>query len=532
MKKKILIIGSSGSLGRYIYNNLDRKKYSIFGIEKKNNLKKNIFTFKNIINKNISFDTVILAAGINPTKFSKKSSSQIYIENKKINNNCLRLINKKKINKIIFLSSFSVYKKKKFINENSKLEHRNLYAKSKIEFEKKLLELNNSIYILRLCSVIGSDVKNNWLTKIYNSVQNNKKVTLYNKNNNFNNCFDVEDLILVIKKILKKKSKTKKIYNCSSNGFIKMSYIKKILNKNPIFKNKVIFKFKNNFKEFYNDSSKIQKELKIKFKNSKEIIKRYFSFKIKKKIFIIGSKGYIGSYLCTVLKKNYEIHEINTLNDIRFKQINNNSTIVFCALKSNIKNFFKYNISILKDYINILKDKNFSKFIYFSTLHSNNLSYRNMHITRETLLKKYLKDKYIILGPGKVYGKKIVNSNYGINSMMYDYRKNKTLKIFGNGNNYCPHIHISDLAEFFEKILELKDKTVLNKKFQIFDQEKKTFYQLANIFKKYDKNVLIFKNGKELKYKYNSVLKKDQIKFKCKVGIENYIKNFINKNVT
>jgi len=155
-----------------------------------------------------------------------------------------------------------------------------------------------------------------------------------------------------------------------------------------------------------------------------------------------------------------------------------------------------------------------------------------MHITRETLLKKYLKDKYIILGPGKVYGKKIVNSNYGINSMMYDYRKNKTLKIFGNGNNYCPHIHISDLAEFFEKILELKDKTVLNKKFQIFDQEKKTFYQLANIFKKYDKNVLIFKNGKELKYKYNSVLKKDQIKFKCKVGIENYIKNFINKNVT
>ena len=42
MKKKILIIGSSGSIGRYIYNNLNKQKYLIAGIEK-NNLNKNIF---------------------------------------------------------------------------------------------------------------------------------------------------------------------------------------------------------------------------------------------------------------------------------------------------------------------------------------------------------------------------------------------------------------------------------------------------------------------------------------------------------
>ena len=34
--------------------------------------------------------------------------------------------------------------------------------------------------------------------------------------------------------------------------------------------------------------------------------------------------------------------------------------------------------------------------------------------------------------------------------MMYDYKKNKILKIFGNGNNYCPHIHISDLEKFLK----------------------------------------------------------------------------------
>ena len=99
MKKKILIIGSSGSIGRYIYNNLNKQKYLIAGIEKKNNLNKNIFTFKEILKKNNSFDIAIHAAGVNPTKFSKKKSTQIYRENKIINNKCLEVIYKKKLKK-------------------------------------------------------------------------------------------------------------------------------------------------------------------------------------------------------------------------------------------------------------------------------------------------------------------------------------------------------------------------------------------------------------------------------------------------
>ncbi|WP_435149189.1 NAD-dependent epimerase/dehydratase family protein [Candidatus Pelagibacter bacterium nBUS_32] len=304
MKKKILIIGSGGNIGQYIYNNLDKNKYLIFGIEKENNLKKNIFNFKKILKKNISFDTIIHAAGVNPTKFSKKKNFQIYNENKIINDNCLKIINKKKSNKVIFLSSFSVYKKNKYINEASNLENNNLYAKSKIEFEQQLLNLKNSVYILRLCSVVGLGTKNNWLTEIYNTVQDDKKVVLFNKNNNFNNCFDIEDLNLVINKIIKKKSKLKKIYNCASNNNIKIKYIKKILDKNKKFTNKVSFKSNKNLKEFYNDSSKIQKDLKIKFKNTKEIIEKYFSLNVKKKVFIIGSKGYIGSNLSKNLKKS------------------------------------------------------------------------------------------------------------------------------------------------------------------------------------------------------------------------------------
>ena len=117
---------------------------------------------------------------------------------------------------------------------------------------------------------------NNWLTKINNDVKKNKKIILFNKNNKFNNCFDIEDLTLVIDKIIKNKNKLKKIYNCASNKPIEISYIKKILDKNKKFSNKVIFKLNKNLNEFYNDSSKIQKELNIKFKNTKESVKKYF----------------------------------------------------------------------------------------------------------------------------------------------------------------------------------------------------------------------------------------------------------------
>ena len=384
----------------------------------------------------------------------------------------------------------------------------------KIEFEKKLLNLENSIYILRLCSVVGLGAKNNWLTEIYSKIQDNKKIILFNKNNNFNNCFDIEDLNSVINKIIKKKNKQKKIYNCSSNNKIKIKYLKSLFNKNKNFTNKIIFKFKKDLAEFYNDSSKIQKELRIKFKNTKEILNQYFSSNFNKKIFIIGSNGYIGSFLSNKLKKKFKVYNISNLKDLKVRQLDINSIIIFCALKSNVKKFLIKNISIFEDYMKFLRNKNFEKFFYFSTLHSNNLSYKNMHKTREHLLKKYFKNKYIILCPGKVYGNRIVKTNYGINSMMYDYKKNKILKIFGNGNNYCPHIHISDLEKFLKKLLVSNSKNILNKKFTIFDNKQITFYELANIFKKYDKKVSTLKNGKELKYKFNHKNNQKLIKFK------------------
>ena len=89
-------------------------------------------------------------------------------------------------------------------------------------------------------------------------------------------------------------------------------------------------------------------------------------------------------------------------------------------------------------------------------------------------------------------------------------------------------IHIS---KFLKKLLVSNSKNILNKKFTIFDNKQITFYELANIFKKYDKKVSTLKNGKELKYKFNHKNNQKLIKFQCNISMDSYIKNFIKKNV-
>ena len=54
MKKKILIVGSSGNLGEYLFKEL-KKTNHLLGIERKKNL--NSFICKDLSNSNLNFET-------------------------------------------------------------------------------------------------------------------------------------------------------------------------------------------------------------------------------------------------------------------------------------------------------------------------------------------------------------------------------------------------------------------------------------------------------------------------------------------
>ena len=65
MKKKILILGSSGRLGSYLFNNINKKKYDIFYYNRNQNPNINfnnntIFNFLSKIQPNIIINTIAI----------------------------------------------------------------------------------------------------------------------------------------------------------------------------------------------------------------------------------------------------------------------------------------------------------------------------------------------------------------------------------------------------------------------------------------------------------------------------------------
>ena len=112
---KILVTGSSGFIGKNIVSYLSKKNKVIatcYKIKKKKKLKKVEFIKFN--EKNLGqlndIDTIIHCAASTPPKYSQK---QCYKNNKNTDNLIFSFAQKKKINNFIYLSSMSVYGKKK-----------------------------------------------------------------------------------------------------------------------------------------------------------------------------------------------------------------------------------------------------------------------------------------------------------------------------------------------------------------------------------------------------------------------------------
>ena len=274
--KKILITGANGSTGKILFKRLS-KTYNTYGLVKKETSNRKFFTFKNIVKKKINFHTIIHLAGTNPGQYSNISEKKMLSSNNLINNKVLLLSKLKKSKNIIFISSFSVYRENKYINEKTPITSKKAYSRSKINFEKKLNKINNiSAYILRSCAIVHPNSQNNWLSELRNKVTENKDIILFNKNYYYNNCIGIQDLTTIIKKIIERSKIEKKIYNLSSNEPIQIKSIAEIIKKNKKYKGKITFKNNSKSTYFFNDSSYIQKELNLKLSLVKKNIEKIF----------------------------------------------------------------------------------------------------------------------------------------------------------------------------------------------------------------------------------------------------------------
>lgn len=177
--KKILIIGGSGYIGtvitKYLLDkgkrivNLDNHLFdNDFAISKFKNdknytfIKGDLLNTKDLEKSSTGVTDIIILACIVGDPLSKKYPKTANKINEKGIKNCLKFFNKKNISKVIFASTCSNYgliKDEELADENFILNPLSIYAKTKVNVEKYILnpknKFNFSPVILRFATAFG-----------------------------------------------------------------------------------------------------------------------------------------------------------------------------------------------------------------------------------------------------------------------------------------------------------------------------------------------------------------------------------------
>ena len=313
---KILITGGSGYVGSKLIPRLLKKKHHIINIDmqwfghylkkhqKLKNYKMNYAFIDQIKDKKI--DAVIHLASIANDPMAEIDKNLSWETSALSTYRLMEFMKKKKIKKIIYASSGSVYgiKKEKKVTEQSKLEPISLYNKVKIVTERVILSYKNEIeaFIIRPATVCGFsprmrlDVTVNNLT--YDALR--YKVINVFGGKQIRPNIHIDDMCKIYEFFLKKNKKYTGIYNA---GYENKSIIDIAKSVKKITGSKInILKDKNDPRSYRLNSDKIQK---IGFKYSKSYLDAIYeiSDKYKKKKLNDNEKSYSLKWLKKVLKK-------------------------------------------------------------------------------------------------------------------------------------------------------------------------------------------------------------------------------------
>ena len=200
----------------------------------------------------------------------------------------------------------------------------------------------------------------------------------------------------------------------------------------------------------------------------------------KKRVIILGSRGFISSNIETKLrKKNIEVlsfsrtkldltkhNNINILKKIIIK----NDYIFLAAARAPVKNLdmLIYNLKMLKTISNSIPKDKIKKFVYLSSdavyadtkkkiteksVVAPNSLHGQMHLIREDYLQNIFQEKMCIIRPTLVFGPDDPHNGYGPNKFSRDIKNKNTINLFGKGEERRDHIFIDDLSHLVSKII-------------------------------------------------------------------------------
>ena len=284
-----------------------------------------------------------------------------------------------------------------------------------------------------------------------------------------------------------------------------------------------------------------------------------YNKKFLNRVVILGSGGIISSNLQKILKQRginittigrskLDLKKKNASKKLK-KKIKNNDVVVFIAAEAPVKNIgmFINNIKICKTVCDSLEKKKIKHLVYISSdavyadtkrkisEKSNTLPsslHGTMHLTRELMLKDKFKKILCILRPTLIYGPGDTHNGYGPNRFINLALQNKSISIFGNGEEKRDHVYIRDVVNIIVKC-------IINKRLGIFNIATGKVYsfkylanRIINLSKSKSKLIKIKRKGPMPHNGYrpfNINLIKNNFKnikmFSIEKGIKKYLEN-------
>lgn len=211
-KKKIIITGASGYIGKKLHFLLKKKGFNVLGLSRRNSdINIDLLNKKETINKLKKYNNyeIIHCAGFVPKNQKQYKNKFRNYQNLRIAKNLLAT----NIKKIYFISSFVVYQNKKIVDdiELKPQKPENEYSNTKIKIENLLLSSRKDIKILRIPGIFGGERKSGLIYNCIKSLKLNKEFFFKKKYPAWVGMH-IDDLVKVIHEIINKNIK-KKIFN-------------------------------------------------------------------------------------------------------------------------------------------------------------------------------------------------------------------------------------------------------------------------------------------------------------------------------
>jgi len=259
-KLKILITGSSGTIGTRLFEQLLEKNYDTIGFDKKPNIwhkKLNKLTIKgNLLSRNdikkipTNIDMIIHLAA-NARVYDLVVDPDLALENIIIAHNILEFAKKNKIKNFIFSSSREVYGNKKNItskeNDIDITRCESPYTASKIADEALIHAYHRCFgidyIIFRFSNVYGRyDESDRFVPLMIRKMRKNENIDIYGKNKLLDFTY-IDDTINGIIKGITKFSKVKNdTFNIASGKADKLITVAKLLKQSLQSKSKIFIK--------------------------------------------------------------------------------------------------------------------------------------------------------------------------------------------------------------------------------------------------------------------------------------------------